>query len=249
MAEPTFGDPRVPSRVWAKLTVHPETGCWLWSGKPTREGYGRVQVDGRMYRVHRYTYAVLVRPLAEAEVLDHVCHSSDRSCNDGHECVHRRCARPDHCEPVTAEENGRRVHTAAALRATCPAGHPYDAANTRWYRGMRYCIACATKTSAERSRRSRLAKPELAHARDRRYRDAHREQRREAARDWRVRNLDRDRERQRAYRQRNAERQRERCRAWREAQKARVDWSGRGRMGQDAAATGGTSTARRGGRA
>jgi hypothetical protein len=24
----------------------------------------------------------------------------------------------------------------------CPQGHPYDQANTRWYRRMRYCIAC-----------------------------------------------------------------------------------------------------------
>lgn len=28
------------------------------------------------------------------------------------------------------------------MKTMCSRGHPYDATNTRWYRGMRYCIAC-----------------------------------------------------------------------------------------------------------
>jgi hypothetical protein len=31
---------------------------------------------------------------------------------------------------------------AMARKTHCPQGHPYDEANTYWYRRMRYCIAC-----------------------------------------------------------------------------------------------------------
>jgi hypothetical protein len=32
-----------------------------------------------------------------------------------------------------------------AARTHCPAGHVYDAANTRRYRGRRYCRACSRR--------------------------------------------------------------------------------------------------------
>ena len=35
-----YGDPRLPDRFWAKVYPEPNTGCWLWSGATTGNGYG-----------------------------------------------------------------------------------------------------------------------------------------------------------------------------------------------------------------
>lgn len=127
---------------------HPELGpCWLWTGKPNKDGYGRIRVS-RTYAplVHRYLWEKLNGPLGDGYELDHLCEV-------------RNCVRPSHLEAVTHAENVRRGHGGDnwAAKTHCPQGHPYDEENTRIdAKGARVCRVC----SAKKSRESRLADPE-----------------------------------------------------------------------------------------
>src|SRR4051812_4751656 len=47
--------------------------CWLWTGRKTADGYGRVQVAGRQKMVHRWSYELLVGPVPDGLELDHLC--------------------------------------------------------------------------------------------------------------------------------------------------------------------------------
>lgn len=78
---------------WGQVLKIPG-GCWEWQG-PLRSwnGYGRVVVDGKHWRVHRYSYAVLVGPIENGLTVDHVCQN-------------RLCVDPAHMQLVSARENG-----------------------------------------------------------------------------------------------------------------------------------------------
>lgn len=110
-------------RLWARLLPDRETGCLLWTGSQTNTGYGHMHVGNATRMTHRVAYELLVGPIPEGLVLDHLC---------------RRplCANPAHLQAVTMAENVRRGNGPAAAGARmrakthCPAGHEYDAANT-----------------------------------------------------------------------------------------------------------------------
>jgi hypothetical protein len=121
-------------RFWSHVEKTP--GCWLWSGALTHDGYGRFRMPDGHVMAHRFAYELLVGPIPEGLVLDHV---------RARGCVHRHCVRPDHLEPVTNEVNLLRGDTFVAENAAkshCPAEHPYDEANTIRRNGRRICRTC-----------------------------------------------------------------------------------------------------------
>ncbi len=103
--------------------------CWTWTGYVDR-GYGKIGVGGRrgrVRRVHRLGWELLVGPVPDDLTLDHLCRN-------------RACWNPDHLEPVTAEENNRR---GVQAKTHCIHGHEYTEENT--YRrpdGTRLCRVC-----------------------------------------------------------------------------------------------------------
>lgn len=82
-----------------------ETGCWIWTGRKNRNGYGRVCVDGREPVAHRAIYERLVGPIPLAHVLDHLCRR-------------RECVNPRHLEPTTISVNTRRGRAILFKRTT-----------------------------------------------------------------------------------------------------------------------------------
>ncbi len=111
-----------------------DSGCVEWIAGTYGEGYGFFYAGrtstGQTGRIgaHRWSYEYHVGPIPEGLEIDHLCRN-------------RLCVNPDHLEPVTTQENLRRSH-GNGTKPTCPAGHPYNGANLRTYRGSRLCREC-----------------------------------------------------------------------------------------------------------
>ena len=84
----------LPQRIQNKL-IPDERDCWQWKGAESGNGYGKVSISGRMKMAHRAIYEILIGPIPEGLVLDHLCRN-------------RGCCNPLHMEPVTVQENTRR---------------------------------------------------------------------------------------------------------------------------------------------
>src|SRR5689334_4063669 len=95
-------------RVLARVVVTAD-GCWFYTGKLDRDGYGLIGDAGRTKVAHRVVYEALVAPIPPGLTIDHVCHSANPDCLGGQSCQHRRCVNPAHLEPVTHAENMRRA--------------------------------------------------------------------------------------------------------------------------------------------
>jgi hypothetical protein len=131
-----FMDPRVPQRIWDKISPCPMSGCWLWTSSKHRLGYGDVWFERKRNYAHRVMYRLLVGEIPQGLELDHKCKT-------------RICCNPDHLEAVTHTENMRRSRgwTHQAEKTHCPRGHSYDETakiitrkrNGHTYRSCRIC--------------------------------------------------------------------------------------------------------------
>lgn len=128
--------PDLPERIARKIAIHQPTGCWNWTACKTATGYGRVWDGARSTWAHRLCYALLVGPIPDGLVLDHLCRN-------------RACVNPDHLEPVTDLENMLRGDNPDITRARhrsqkfCKRGHPLFGANLyRHPSGRRVCREC-----------------------------------------------------------------------------------------------------------
>lgn len=127
----------------AKLEVRP-SGCIEWTGALNDMGYGNIGRGGRTFHTHRYAYTLIIGPVPEGLVLDHLC---------GNRC----CVNVAHLEPVTQAVNVRRAPTGNAAKESCPAGHPYSADNTYRWQGnqgrqgnFRRCRECNNESQRRR---------------------------------------------------------------------------------------------------
>ncbi len=74
--------------------VSSDSGCWLWLGSLSRDGYAACK-EPESNRAHRVYYIRMVGPIPTGKELDHLC-------------VVRHCVNPAHLEAVTHLENHRR---------------------------------------------------------------------------------------------------------------------------------------------
>jgi HNH endonuclease len=114
----------------------PESGCWIWTGSISPEGYARLHMNGKPKYAHRVAYEAYVGIIPERLDLDHLCRV-------------RCCVNPAHLEPVTRSENLKRGNTGEYLKhkkaqlTHCPQGHPYEGDNLRLTtKGHRVCKIC-----------------------------------------------------------------------------------------------------------
>lgn len=159
-----FGDPRLPSRFWAKVQ-RSKNGCWHWTGHVDRRtGYGKYAlVRNGAQPVHRLVYAVLVAPVVPRgepghQQVDHECHNRSR-CAGGPTCLHRRCVNPAHLRgalpAVNLARSGNTPATKNAAKTHCVHGHELTAENTyRGANGRRWCKTCQIGRRTEGRRRA-----------------------------------------------------------------------------------------------
>ena len=121
-------------RFWAKVKKTPE--CWLWQGTgvgPVGNKYGQTYINGKPIRAHRVAYELLIGPIPDGLVIDHLCRTP-------------LCVRPDHLEAVTHRENTMRgvgITAMNAIKDHCKRGHAFDGENTyKRLDGTRTCRAC-----------------------------------------------------------------------------------------------------------
>jgi len=128
------------ARFWAKIDV--TDARWTWTGRLGDDGYAQLDKPGKhngQVSGHRFAYTLLVGPIPEGLVIDHLCRN--------HACVN-----PDHLEPVTQRENmlrGVSPWAAKARRTKCKrGGHLLAGANLRVAVG-RECRECSLENSRE----------------------------------------------------------------------------------------------------
>lgn len=128
-------------RFWIKVDKTPETGCWHWTSTITTEGYGQFWFNRRPRLAHRIAYEMMVGPIPEGLVIDHLCRV-------------RHCVNPGHMEPVTQAENNARglsLSAANARKTHCKHGHPFTLENTRFTPvGERVCLTCRRRIGRDR---------------------------------------------------------------------------------------------------
>lgn len=122
-------------RFWDK--VQKTDGCWDWTAYKTKEGYGRIGINGRLYLAHRVSYEWVKGKIPEGLVIDHLCGNPS-------------CVNPDHLESVTQKENTHRGKLVESLKKRssaqthCKRGHEFTKENTYvCKRGIRNCRTCA----------------------------------------------------------------------------------------------------------
>lgn len=94
-----------PGYVWPKVDRRGDGECWPWlAGRNKSGGHGIAYVGNqKSMAAHRAVYEILVGPIPDGLVLDHLCRNAG-------------CVNPAHCEPVTQAENVRRGRVADANR-------------------------------------------------------------------------------------------------------------------------------------
>ncbi len=133
----------VRERLMEKVDVA-ESGCWMWTGAAIPLGYGQIHVDGKTAFAHRVSYELHVGPIPEGMPLDHLCRTP-------------ACVNPEHLEPVTHAENGRRG-IQGALKTHCANGHPWVEENIMQNGpSARCCKVCHRDRQRERQRAARRA--------------------------------------------------------------------------------------------
>jgi hypothetical protein len=131
-----------------RVSMVPETGCWLWMRFVNGDGYGQMTQGGKSVRSHRRAYEEFVGPIAEGAEIDHRCRN-------------RWCCNPDHLDVVSWGENRRRARYDSGYVKACRRGHPMP--NTPLYtdpQGKRQCSACKRERKIEwRNERRRSGLP------------------------------------------------------------------------------------------
>ena len=128
--------------ILSRIEPVTESGCYIWTGLTSKEGYGRCRFNGKEVKVHRILWEHERGPIPDGLVPDHLCRV-------------RCCANINHLELVTPVENVLRGVSFSGLnkkKTHCKYGHPFIEGNLRIVKNRpneRRCLTCdRAKTEA-----------------------------------------------------------------------------------------------------
>ena len=99
----------IEEQLLSGRSIDEETGCWRWTKLHSEQGYGKVNICGRQWFVHRAAYDLWVDEILE----DHgICHTID----DG--ICYPDCFNPAHLEMLPNVEISERGMAQRKLRAS-----------------------------------------------------------------------------------------------------------------------------------
>lgn len=135
------------SNIRARVLRHIDrtgSGCWLWTGRTDRRGYGSMFVRRTHLGIatpvgaHRASYFAFVGVPPQEMHVDHICFVPG-------------CVNPEHLQLLTPQQNMARSRPHPWLKvAACKYGHEYTPENTYTHAsGGRWCRACNRRRTAE----------------------------------------------------------------------------------------------------
>lgn len=104
-------------RFWEKVDITP--GCWLWTGRRNRKGYGTFTVKKRSWLAHRFSYTLHGGDIPTGKLLDHTCHTE-------------ACVNPDHLRPVTNKQNAENRSGASVTSKSGIRGVSWSKSSQKW---------------------------------------------------------------------------------------------------------------------
>lgn len=121
-------------RFWQRVTVGTPTECWEWTGA-TRNGYGVMNIDGKVIYTHRFSCELHHGPLAEGQCALH-------------KCDNRLCCNPDHIFRGTKGENAKDMYAKGRGKGGGVSGRNRDVLRADQVREMRQLAATGIKYPA-----------------------------------------------------------------------------------------------------
>ena len=129
----------------------PMSGCWLWTGCVSGNGYGYISVNKKQTGAHRFAFEQRYGRIDDGLTVDHLCRV-------------RVCVNPAHMQTVTGRVNTLRGNGLPAINARkthCIRGHQFGSdVDKHGHRHCRRCKAMSDRASCGCERRgSARSKP------------------------------------------------------------------------------------------
>lgn len=135
---------KTPLEVLADHTVKADTGCWLWTGCLSGDGYGKVNNRLGQTLAHRFSFVLHGGLIPVGTEIDHLCNV-------------RHCVNPAHLQAVPHAVNVARADYTKnhrnGVKTHCIRGHAFTPENTALeHYGARTQRKCRTCRAARQRR-------------------------------------------------------------------------------------------------